>query len=89
MLNMLSLESFKKNQYLHGGSRTSSSEGSKLINKIDSIIYKSSIKFDLEVPSSVKRAHDIYEAFGNIFWKDLIDKEMRNGIVIFQLLEKD
>jgi hypothetical protein len=39
---------------------------------------KKCLKFDIEVPSSVKQAHKIDKKNGNTLWADAIKKKMDN-----------
>ena len=44
-------------------------------------------KFGIEIPKNVERALQIDKETGTTFWKDAIEKEMKNVMVAFQILE--
>ena len=46
-------------------------------------------KYDIELPKSVKRALEIDKETGTIFWRDALEKEMKNVGIAFKMLEKD
>ena len=60
-----------------------------IINKIRVRIPKKDMKFGVLVPGSVEEAYKLDRENGNDFWRKAIDKELKNVIVAFKLLEPD
>jgi len=48
---------------------------------------KKNMKYGIDIPSTVKEAHEKDNKNGNTFWGDAIKKELSNVIVAFQLVE--
>ena len=55
---------------------------------VHSRIKKATHKYGIEVPMSVEHAKKIDLANGNRCWIDAIDKEMKQVIVAFEILEE-
>lgn len=49
-----------------------------MINKLKSYHIKKIYKFGIEVSTSVQHTFDLDRVNGNTFWKDKIEKEMKN-----------
>ena len=49
--------------------------------------FKRNQKYGIELPKDTYRAYKIDEETGTTFWKDAIEKEMKNVMVAFQILE--
>jgi hypothetical protein len=56
------------------------------ISKVRSRYLLRTHKFGIEVPKSVKRALEIDEETGTTFWRDAIEKEMKNNNSAFEIL---
>ena len=50
---------------------------------------RSNMKFGIQVPKDVSEAEELDAANGNTLWHDAIEKEKRNVIIAFKLLEDD
>jgi hypothetical protein len=59
----------------------------RLIKLVQHRVVKKSLKFGVQVPSSVKEALALDKENGNTLWSDAINKELKNVLVAFQLLE--
>ena len=59
----------------------------RIIASINSRVCKSSHKYGIEIPTSIKHAEDIYHRNKNTFWQDAIKLEMSNVCVAFKILE--
>ena len=59
----------------------------KLVKGRQAKFLKKCFKFGIEVPSSVKQAHEIDKKNGNTLWADAIKKEMENVRVAFRIAE--
>ena len=46
-------------------------------------------KYGIELPTSIKHALEIDKKNGNHFWRDAIDKEMKNVSIAFEILEEN
>ena len=58
------------------------------IASVNSCVRKSSHKYGIEIPMSIKHAKNIYHRNKNIFWQYAIKLEMSNVGVAFKILEK-
>ena len=59
----------------------------RLINKLKlHVVRKGRLKFGIQIPGTVEEALRLDNENGNTFWKDAIDKEMKNSKVPFDLL---
>ena len=58
------------------------------ISKLKTTVKNKQLKYGLKVPKSVKEALQIDKDNNNSFWSEAINKELRNVIVAFQLLEE-
>ena len=59
----------------------------RMISSINSRIPKSTHKYGIEVPMSVEHAKSIDTRNGNRLWQEAIDKEMKQVLVAFEILE--
>ena len=57
-----------------------------LVKKRTTRYHKRNYKFGIELPKTVKDALAIDEATGTTFWREAIDKEMRNVRIAFEVL---
>ena len=60
-----------------------------IISAVKHRVRRTSHKYGIEIPRSVKHAYEIDKKNGNTFWRDAIEKEMYNVGVAFELLPKD
>ncbi|KAL7523558.1 hypothetical protein ACHAXR_000235 [Thalassiosira sp. AJA248-18] len=62
----------------------------RIIASVNSRVRKSTHKYGMEVPTSVKHAIEIDRKNGNTFWQDdALNKEMTNVGIAFRILEKE
>ena len=61
----------------------------RIISAINSRVRKTTHKYGIEVPTSIEHAREIDMKNGNTFWGDAVDKEMKNVVVAFEILEED
>ena len=61
----------------------------RIISAVNTRARKTSHKYGIAVPLTVKEALDLDRANGNTFWRDAIDKEMKNVAVAFEILDAD
>ena len=59
----------------------------RIVNKIIHRVPKKNLKFGVEVPGSVQEAYALDAKYGNTYWHDAIQKELKNIIVAFELLD--
>jgi len=61
----------------------------RIISKVKSRYWRTTHKFGIRLPHSVKEAYEIDDANGNTFWRDAIQKEMKKikGLETFEKLE--
>ncbi len=59
---------------------------SGMVSAVNSQVQKTSHKYGIELPSSVKNAIEINCKNGNTFWQDALAKEMGNVCVAFKIL---
>ena len=57
-----------------------------IVSAVNSRVCKTSHKYGIELPSSVKNAIEIDCKNGNTFWQDAVAKEMGNVCVAFKIL---
>ena len=60
-----------------------------IISKVKARVKVPTHKYGIEVPRSVKSAHEIDSREKHTCWRDAIDKEMHNVGIAFQILEID
>ena len=48
--------------------------------------HRTTSKFGIELPKTVKRALEIDKETGTTFWRDVIEKEMKTVMVAFDIL---
>ena len=60
-----------------------------IISAVKQGVLKSSFKYGVKVPRTVKEAFDLDRANGNDYWEQAIKKEMSNVRVAFEILEDD
>ena len=60
----------------------------RIVATVNSRIRKTTHKYGIEVPTSIEHAKRIDQLNGNRFWQDAIDKEMRNVIVAFEIMDE-
>ena len=60
----------------------------KIIKQVTHRLAKKQVKFGIKVPNSVDEALSLDKENGNSLWHDAIQKELRNVLVAFQLLEE-
>jgi len=58
-----------------------------ILSAVNKLIQKTTHKYGIEVPMSVKHAYEIDRQNSNTFWRDAIKKEMFNNGVAFEILE--
>ena len=62
----------------------------RIINKVKSRIRKGrNAKFGIEIPNTVQEALRLDQENGNNFWREAIEKEMKNSRVAFEILNLD
>ena len=61
----------------------------RIISKVKSRYWKRTHKYGIELPKTVKRALEIDAETGTTFWKDAIDKEMKNVMPAFEFSDTD
>ena len=62
----------------------------QIVSKLKShAVRKGRLKFQFQIPGTVEDALCLDSENSNTFWKDAIDKEMKNSIVVFDLLPCD
>ena len=59
----------------------------RILASVDSRVRKSSHKYGIEIPTSIKHAEEIDHRNKNTFWQDAIKLEMSNVGVAFKILE--
>jgi hypothetical protein len=59
---------------------------SVIVLAVNSRLWKTSHKYDIELPRSVQEALEIDQKNGNTFWADSLTKEMSNVCVAFEIL---
>jgi hypothetical protein len=59
----------------------------RIIKKVKSRYWKRSHKYGIELPHSVQAALDIDRRTGTTFWRDAIEKEMKNVLMAFEYPE--
>ena len=59
----------------------------RIIKQIIHRVPKKNMKFGVEIPGSVKEAYELDQKNGNTYWHDAIQKELKNVLIAFQLLE--
>ena len=58
----------------------------KIISSVSKSVQKATHKYGVELPTSVQHAYDLDAKNGNTFWRDALNKEMRNLQVAFDML---
>ena len=58
-------------------------------SKVRTRVRKVTHKYGIEVPRSVRQAYEIDQKNNNTFWRDAIQKEMKNVELAFQILENN
>jgi hypothetical protein len=61
----------------------------RIIASVNARVRKTTHKYGIEVPTSIKHALEIDKKNGNHFWRDAIDKEMKNVSIAFEILEEN
>ena len=61
----------------------------KIISKVKSDMVKDRLKFGIKVPQTIQEALQIDKDSNTNFWRKAIEKEHKNVLVAFQLLEDD
>ena len=64
-------------------------EQTQILSKVKSRMAKKMQKFDLEVPYDVKESYTIDVKNGNTFGHNVITKEVRNVMALFNILDDD
>ena len=59
-----------------------------ILSKVKARIRKTTQKYGIEIPMSIKNAYEINMKNNNDFWRKAIDKEMTNVGVVFQVLDE-
>ena len=59
----------------------------RLINKVKSKYWRTTHKFGIKVPKSVKHAYEIDRTTGTSHWTKAIEKEMRNVRIAFEKID--
>lgn len=57
-----------------------------ILSKVKACIQKTTHKYGIEIPTSVKHAHKINQKNGNLLWHDALAKEMLNVGMAFEIL---
>ena len=60
-----------------------------VISKVKACVKKTSHKYGIHVPSSVREAYQIDKNDGNTYWTDAITEEMKSIRVASDILEND
>ena len=60
----------------------------RIIKQVHHRLNKKNLKFGVEVPNTVQEAYALDKANGNTLWHDAINKELKNVLVAFRLLEE-
>ena len=61
----------------------------RIIKMVQHRTVKRKLKFGVEVPQTVKEAQELDNKNGNSLWAEAINKELKNVIVAFKLLDQD
>ena len=61
----------------------------QIISAVKARVKKRTHKFGIEVPRTVEDAYRLDKENGNSYWRDAIQKEMKNVMPAFQVLEND
>ncbi len=80
---------WQRNQPLLGGFVRSWDVLDRIIKKVKSCYSLKTHKFGIELPKSVKQALEIDCWMGTDFWRQAIDKEMKNVMVAFEFCDDD
>ena len=59
-----------------------------IISAINTWIWKTTHKYGIEIPRTVKNAAEMDLNNGNNFWVKSIEKEMNNISIVFEILDK-
>ena len=59
-----------------------------VISAINDLIQRTTHKYGIEIPGTVKHAHELYLKNENGFWVKTIEKEMINVAIAFKILDK-
>ena len=59
----------------------------RIIKKVKTKYWDKRIKYGIAMPKSVKEALEIDEMTGTTFWRDAIEKEMKNVAVAFEFID--
>ncbi len=57
-----------------------------IVSAVTTRVWKTSHKYGIELPTSVKYAIEIYQKNGNTLWQDALSKEMGNVCIAFEIL---
>ena len=60
----------------------------RIISAVTAGVKKVSHKYGVLIPTSIREAFEIDKANGNTFWRDALEKEMKNLRIAFDILEK-
>ena len=61
----------------------------RILAKVKTRYWKKIHKFGLELPKTVERALEIDRETETTFWRDAIEKEMKNAVIAFDVKDKD
>ena len=61
----------------------------RIISAVRNKVKQQSHKYGIEIPRSVQHAYEIDRRNGNDYWRRAIEKEMRNVLVAFEILDDD
>lgn len=59
----------------------------RIIKQVHHRLNKKNLKFGVDVPNTVAEAHELDRINGNKLWHDAINKELKNVLVAFELIE--
>ena len=59
----------------------------RVIASVNTRVRKATHKYGIEIPTSIEHAYQLDVKNGNTFWRDVINKEMYNVSVAFEILE--
>ena len=61
----------------------------RIIKAVKPRMKRTNMKFGIQVPKDISEAEDLDTANGNTLWHDAIEKEKKNVIIAFKLLQDD
>ena len=62
-------------------------KGNRIIKQVTHRSIRKNMKFEVKIPATVEEAEIFDQENGNSLWSDLINKELKNVILAFKLLQ--